>query len=166
MTNTYTSAKIREALIASQGSRARAQRILFEWAQTDDLLLRGLVQPFLKAIVTSTVEHATRPKGATAPAARTPIAQASSAQARRAPAQSLSPEALDMVLSRMGQGVPPPAPRPARAPEPPPAVAEVRARPAGLALGTTNPVPPKAAGPKHVATMKALAAAFARKHER
>ena len=46
------------------------------------------------------------------------------------------------------------------------ATAKPTARPAGpIKLGTTNPVPPTKAGVKHVQTMRALAAMYARKHE-
>lgn len=61
MSDSYTSAKIKEALVASQGSRARAQDILLGWAQADDRLLRGLVEPYLKGIVTGTIERVTKP---------------------------------------------------------------------------------------------------------
>ena len=61
MSDSYTSSKIKEALVASQGSRARAQDILLGWAQADDRLLRGLVEPYLKGIVTGTIERVTKP---------------------------------------------------------------------------------------------------------
>ena len=41
MSDSYTSSKIKEALVASQGSRARAQDILLGWAQADDRCFAG-----------------------------------------------------------------------------------------------------------------------------
>jgi hypothetical protein len=61
MSDSYTSSKIKEALVASQGSRARAQDILLGWAQADDRLLSGLVEPYLRGIVTGTIERMTKP---------------------------------------------------------------------------------------------------------
>jgi hypothetical protein len=158
MSDSYTSSKIKEALVASQGSRARAQDILLGWAQADDRLLRGLVEPYLKGIVTGTIERVTKPaaeKGvavAQAPAqARAPVAKVP--VPKPAPASELSPEALEKALSMMGQGTLPPRASPA---------APRSASP--LKLGTTNPVPPTQAGAKHQQTMRALAALYARKH--
>jgi hypothetical protein len=159
MSDAYTNAKIREALLASKGSRARAQDILMGWAQTDDDLLRGLVSPYLKGIVAGTVERVTRPSepvSAPEPARPSPPVPPTSARAPSRPGaqRQLSPEALDKALAMMGQGAPPrqAAPAPVRAP-------------GGLKLGTTNPVPPTKAGAKHQQTMRALAALYARKHK-
>lgn len=164
MSDSYTSAKIKEALVASQGSRARAQDILLGWAQADDRLLRGLVEPYLKGIVTGTIERVTKPaaeKGATAAQApapvRVPVAKVP--VPKQAPPRELSPEALEKALSLMGQGPLPPRPSPAA----PPRSASPSASP--LKLGTTNPVPPTKAGAKHQQTMRALAAFYARKHQ-
>lgn len=142
MSDSYVAAKIREAVMAAEGSRARAQRILMTWAQADDRLLRGLAAPFMKAIVTSAVERATRPARGRAPA----------------PRQELSPEALDLVLAKLasrdaGQA-------PARSASPGPAGGDT-AR--GIVLGTLNPTPPTKAGDRHVQTMKALAALYSRR---
>jgi hypothetical protein len=159
MSDTYTSSKIKEALVASQGSRARAQDILLGWAQADDRLLRGLVEPYLKGIVTGTIERVTKPAAEKnvapvqapaqirAPAAKVPVP-------KPGPPRELSPEALEKALSMMGQGALPPRPSPA-------AAAPKSASP--LKLGTTNPVPPTQAGAKHQQTMRALAALYARK---
>ena len=161
MSDSYTSAKIKEALVSSQGSRARAQDILLGWAQADDRLLRGLVEPYLKGIVTGTIERVTKPaaeKGAIAAQApapvRVPVAKVP--VPKPAPPRELSPEALEKALSLMGQGPLPPRPSPAAAPP-------RSASP--LKLGTTNPVPPTKAGAKHQQTMRALAAFYARKHQ-
>lgn len=162
MSDSYTSSKIKEALVASQGSRARAQDILLGWAQADDRLLRGLVEPYLKGIVTGTIERVTKPAAEKSAG----VAQAPSPAIVRAPTpkvpvpkpgppRELSPEALDKALSLMGQGALPPRPSPA-------APAARSASP--LKLGTTNPVPPTKAGAKHQQTMRALAALYARKH--
>jgi hypothetical protein len=159
MPDAYTTAKIREALVASEGSRARAQQILFAWVQKDDRLLRGLAEPFLKTIITGTVERATtrpaeRPSATPAPTPEPVRVKAPPPPPK--PPKQLSPEALDRALSMMGRGAPPP----------PPKAAAVPARPAGpLKLGTTNPVHPTKAGTKHVQTMKALAALYARNHK-
>jgi hypothetical protein len=160
MSDSYTSAKIREALVASQGSRARAQDILMGWAQADDRLLRGLVEPYLKGIVTGTIDRVTKPaaeKGIVAAPAPTPVRApvAKVPVPKPGPPRELSPEALEKALSMMGQGTLPPRPGPAAA----------QPRPASpLKLGTTNPVPPTKAGAKHQQTMRALAALYARKH--
>jgi hypothetical protein len=160
MSDSYTSSKIKEALVASQGSRARAQDILLGWAQADDRLLRGLVEPYLKGIVTGTIERVTKPateKGAAAVQApatvRAPVAKVP--VPKPAPPRELSPEALEKALSMMGKGTLPPRPEPAAAQ--PKAASPLR-------LGTTNPVPPTKAGAKHQQTMRALAALYARKH--
>jgi hypothetical protein len=160
MSDSYTSAKIKEALVASQGSRARAQDILLGWAQADDRLLRGLVEPYLKGIVTGTIERVTKPaaeKGAIAAQAPVPVRVPVTKVPvpKPAPPRELSPEALEKALSLMGQGPLPPRPSPAAPPR--------SASP--LKLGTTNPVPPTKAGAKHQQTMRALAAFYARKHQ-
>jgi len=162
MSDSYTSSKIKEALVASQGSRARAQDILLGWAQADDRLLRGLVEPYLKGIVTGAIERVTKPAAEKSAA----VVQAPSPAIVRAPTpkvpvpkpglpRELSPEALDKALSLMGQGALPPRPSP---------VAPASRQATPLKLGTTNPVPPTKAGAKHQQTMRALAALYARKH--
>jgi hypothetical protein len=161
MSDSYTSSKIKEALVASQGSRTRAQDILMGWAQADDRLLRGLVEPYLKGIVTGTIERVTKPaaeKNAAAVQAPAPIrAPVTKVPVPKpGPPRELSPEALEKALSLMGQGALPPRPSPA-APAPRPAMP--------MKLGTTNPVPPTKAGAKHQQTMRALAALYARKHK-
>jgi hypothetical protein len=158
MSDSYTSSKIKEALVASQGSRARAQDILLGWAQADDRLLRGLVEPYLKGIVTGTIERMTKPaaeKGVAAVQAPAPVRApvAKVPVPKPAPPRELSPEALEKALSMMGQGALPSRPSPA---------APRSASP--LKIGTTNPVPPTQAGAKHQQTMRALAALYARKH--
>jgi hypothetical protein len=142
MSDSYVAAKIREAVAAAEGSRARAQRILLTWAQTDDRLLRGLAAPFMKAIVTGAVERATRPVRNGASGGQ----------------QQLSPEALDLVLAKLAsrEGGPPPARSASAGP-----TGGDTAR--GIVLGTLNPTPATKAGDRHVQTMKALAALYKRR---
>lgn len=155
MSDPYVAARIREALVAAEGSRARARRILLGWVQEDDRLLRGLAAPFLKAIVTGAVERATRPR---------PPAPASAAA--EVPRRELSPEALDLVLSQMGRRQPgAAAPRPAPAPASGPAAAQRGEALAGLKLGTVNVPPPTKAGDAHVRTIKALAQLYKRRRD-
>lgn len=106
MTDSYVTGKVREALALSHGSRGHAQRLLLKWVQSDDRLLRGLAAPFLKAIVTSAVERATRP-----------VVQPRPDSAAAASAgKTLAPEMLDRVLAQMGRrpagsaDAPPPRP--------------------------------------------------------
>lgn len=104
MADAYVDGKVREALVAAKGSRAMAQKLLMAWAVKDERLLLGMAQPFLKAITGAAIEGVAR-RGGTAGASRP-------AQ-RSAPAGGLSREALERVLSRMGED---PSPRPASAP--------------------------------------------------
>jgi hypothetical protein len=151
MSDPYVAARIREALVAAEGSRARARRILLGWVQEDDRLLRGLAAPFLKAIVTGAVERATRPR-----------APAPASAAAEVPRRELSPEALDLVLSQMGRRQPgAAAPRPASGP----ATAQRGEALAGLKLGTVNVPPPTKAGDAHVRTIKALAQLYKRSRD-
>lgn len=165
MSDPYVSAKIREALAAAEGSRARAQRFLLAWSANDDRLMRGLAAPFLKAIVTAAVERATRDRRDTAPAGtdagRRSQARAARGQAARGQA-ALTPDALDLVLAQMGrhQDIPPDA-QDAVAGQPAGEPAGQGAR--GLVLGTLNTPPPTKAGAGHVQTMKALALLYKRR---
>ncbi|HSK38175.1 MAG TPA: hypothetical protein VK943_00260 [Arenibaculum sp.] len=159
MSDPYVSAKVREALVAAEGSRARAQRHLLAWSANDDRLLRGLAAPFLKAIVTAAVERATRDRRDTAPAGMGAGVGAGMGSGRRPRAQTaLTPEALDLVLAQMGR----------RQDGSPDAGNTAAGRPAeegmrGLVLGTLNTPPPTKAGTGHVQTMKALALLYKRR---
>jgi hypothetical protein len=159
MSESYAASKIREALAAAEGSRARAHRLLLGWAVSDDRLLKGLVAPFLKAIVTAAIDKAARHSRAGAP--------------------ELSPEALDRVLDQMAarQAGPSRAPAARRAALPPAAVppaAPPAARPVetpaqlapGISLGTLNAPPPTKAGDRHVQTIKALALMYQKRRDR
>lgn len=99
MADAYVDGKVREALIAARGSRTVAQNLLMTWAATDDRLLRGMAQPFLKAVTAAAVEGVVR--------------RSSGAGQKAAPAGGarLSRDALEQVLNRMGEE-PPPSPRP------------------------------------------------------
>lgn len=159
MSESYAATKIREALAAAEGSRARAHRLLLGWAASDDRLLKGLVAPFLKAIVTAAIDKAARRSRAGAP--------------------ELTPEALDRVLDHMAArqaaparpqaARPPSARRPAGSPAPasPTTASPVPAQVApGLSLGTLNAPPPTKAGDRHVQTIKALALMYQRRRDR
>lgn len=149
MSESYAATKIREALAAAEGSRARAHRLLLGWAVSDDRLLKGLVAPFLKAIVTAAIDKAARHSRGGGP--------------------ELSPEALDRVLDHMaarqaGPARAPAARRPAGSPAPAsPIPAQVAP---GLSLGTLNAPPPTKAGEGHVQTIKALALMYQRRRDR
>jgi len=138
----YVEGKVREALTAAKGSPALAQKLLISWAAKDPALLLGMAQPFLKAIAGAAVARAGRP----ASAGRRPGA---------APGGALSREALERVLSRMGEGDGGEGNgggAPARA-----------ARPAG---GGASPVRQAPEGVDHERSMMAIAKAFAAKKVR
>lgn len=99
MPDSYVDGKVREALVASKGSRAMAQQLLMSWAAKDSRLLLGMAEPFMKAIAGAAIEGGVR-------------RLSGGGQARRPAAGggALSKEALEQVLSRMGED---PAPRPA-----------------------------------------------------
>ncbi|WP_207478863.1 hypothetical protein [Arenibaculum pallidiluteum] len=144
MSESYAARKVREALAAADGSRARAQRLLLAAAVEDERLLKALVAPFMKAIVTAAVDKAAR--------------------AARQPKRELPPEALDRVLDQMAARQAAPAPMPRRAlSAPSPAAAQTAP---GISLGTLNTPPPTKAGDRHVQTMKALALLYKRQRDR
>lgn len=136
MSDSYVEGKVREALLAAKGSPSVAQKLLITWAVKDPDLLLGMAQPFLKAIAGAAVARAGR-------RAATPARPAG-------PGGTLSREALERVLSRMGEvddgDVTPQAARPAAA-----APAPVRQAPAGVS---------------HEKSMLTLAKAFAAKKVR
>lgn len=101
MSDAYVAGKLREALILSKGSRAAAQRLLMVWAASDDRLLRGLAQPFLKAIVGHAVSRALRHAGAAAPS---PSPAVSSRRREPMPA-ALGGKALDRVLDQLSRKI-------------------------------------------------------------
>ena len=150
MSDSYVAQKIRDALIMAEGSRARAQRILLARVQEDDRLLRGLAAPFIKAIVTSAVERATRGQRDSAPSAAPSRTSGRSAPAR-GPQRTLPPEALDTVLAQLGRQL----------------VAEAQGGPAsGGAAKPAAADPAVRRGSDHATTIRALAAVYKRKHER
>ncbi|PWC55885.1 hypothetical protein [Azospirillum sp. TSO22-1] len=133
MSDSYVNGKVREALQAAKGSPSVAQKLLINWAVQDPDLLLGMAQPFLKAIAGAAVARAGR-----------------RAAAPKAAGGALSREALERVLSRMGEAddgdvVPQPAARAAAAPAP------IRQAPSGVS---------------HEKSMLTLAKAFAAKKVR
>jgi len=134
VSDSYVDGKVREALQAAKGSPSVAQKLLINWAVKDPDLLLGMAQPFLKAIAGAAVARAGRRTAAPKPAGG-----------------ALSREALERVLSRMGEAddggvVPQPAVRAAAAP-----AAPVRSAPSGVS---------------HEKSMLTLAKAFAAKKVR
>jgi hypothetical protein len=122
MGSSYVESKVREALIQVKGSRAMAQQLLMNWAATDEALLSGMAQPFLKAIAAAAVERAVRngaPVSRSTPAAGPGAGPGGAGTGRLQggrPASPLSKDALERVLSRMGEADEDgPAPRPAPA---------------------------------------------------
>lgn len=135
MSDSYVEGKVREALLAAKGSPSVAQKLLITWAVKDPELLLGMAQPFLKAIAGAAVARAGRPAARAKPAG---------------PSGALSREALERVLSRMGEvdeGDVPPQP----------------ARPAAAAPGPVRQAPE---GVTHEKSMLTLAKAFAAKKVR
>ncbi len=135
VSDSYVDGKVREALQAAKGSPSVAQKLLISWAVNDPDLLLGMAQPFLKAIAGAAVARAGR---------RT--------AAPKAAGGALSREALERVLSRMGEAddgdvAPQPAARAAAAP-------------------TAAPARPAPSGVSHEKSMLTLAKAFAAKKVR
>lgn len=133
MSDSYVDGKVREALQAAKGSPSVAQKLLITWAVKDPELLLGMAQPFLKAIAGAAVARAGRRSSAPKPASG-----------------ALSREALERVLSRMGEAddgdLPPQPQRRAAAP-----AAPIRQAPDGVS---------------HEKSMLTLAKAFAAKKVR
>ncbi len=101
MSNSYVDGKVREAIMAAKGSRATAQKLLMAWAAEDPELLRGIAQPFLKAIAAAAIERAARPVPSGGSArARTAGPAAGGA---RPSASGLSRDALENLLNRLGR---------------------------------------------------------------
>lgn len=143
MSESYVDAKVREALIASKGSRAMAQKLLIAWAAKDERLLQGMAQPFMKAIAGAAVEGALRRHGG----------RSRPAPARTDAVGSLSRDALQAVLSRLGEeedGAA--APRPTASP--------IQSATTVIARSDARP------GIGHETAMLALAKAFAAKKVR
>ncbi|MBK1837725.1 hypothetical protein JHL17_09890 [Azospirillum sp. YIM B02556] len=154
MSNSYVDGKVREAILAAKGSRMNAQKILMGWAVEDPDLLRGIAQPFLKAIAAAAIERAGRPPSSR-PAAR-PAATGGTGGGRPS-ASGLSRDALENLLNQLGREPDEPAPQ--------------RAAPTGKAAGpgagkgaTIHNAP--AGGPNHEKAMMAIAKAFVAKKVR
>lgn len=140
MADAYVDVKVREALVAAKGSRAMAQKLLMTWAAKDERLLLGMAQPFLKAITGAAIEGVARRVGGGGPARTAP---------RAATSGGLSREALERVLSRMGED---PSPRPAA--------------PMQVATTIVNRGDGAPKGVSHESAMKAIAKAFVAKKVR
>lgn len=136
MSDSYVDGKVREALLAAKGSPSVAQKLLITWAAQDPDLLLGMAQPFLKAIAGAAVARAGR--------------RAASPARPAAGNGALSKEALERVLSRMGEADDAPQPGRAAASRPAPA-SPVRQAPEGVT---------------HEKSMMAIAKAFAAKKVR
>ncbi|CAO3401106.1 hypothetical protein VH569_00680 [Azospirillum sp. 11R-A] len=155
MSNSYVDGKVREAILAAKGSRMNAQKLLMAWAVEDPDLLRGIAQPFLKAIAAAAIERAGRP-ASSRPAARP--AAAGGAGGGRPSASGLSRDALENLLNQLGR-------------EPDEQQAPQRTIPAGKSAGlgaakggTIHDAP--AGGPNHEKAMMAIAKAFVAKKVR
>ncbi|WP_395459341.1 hypothetical protein ACHMW5_25490 [Azospirillum melinis] len=155
MSNSYVDGKVREAILAAKGSRMNAQKLLMAWAVEDPDLLRGIAQPFLKAIAAAAIERAGRP-ASSRPAARP--AAAGGAGGGRPSASGLSRDALENLLNQLGR-------------EPDEQQAPQRNAPAGKSAGpgtakggTIHDAP--AGGPNHEKAMMAIAKAFVAKKVR
>lgn len=154
MSNSYVDGKVREAILAAKGSRMNAQKILMAWAVEDPDLLRGIAQPFLKAIAAAAIERAGRPANSR-PAARP---SASGAGGGRPSASGLSRDALENLLNQLGR-------------EPDEQPAPQRTAPAGKSAGPGAAKGAKihdaqAGGPNHEKAMMAIAKAFVAKKVR
>lgn len=139
MSDSYVDGKVREALTAAKGSRTVAQQMLMAWAAQDERLLLGMAQPFLKAIAAAAIERVGR--GGAATPARAPQPGRPSGQGGAS--RTMSREALERVLSRMGEE--PAAP----------------ARPSAAA--PARPAVQSGQGVDHEKSMMAIAKAFAAK---
>lgn len=100
MSNSYVDGKVREAIMAAKGSRANAQKLLMAWAVEDPDLLRGIAQPFLKAIAAAAIERAARPPSN---ASSRPRPGGAAAGGARPSASGLSRDALENLLDRLGR---------------------------------------------------------------
>lgn len=149
MSNSYVDGKVREAILAAKGSRMNAQKILMAWAVEDPDLLRGIAQPFLKAIAAAAIERAGRP-----PSRSPAVRPAAGGGAGRPSASGLSRDALENLLNQLGRDSGDQAPQ--------------RATPAGKASAskgaTVHEAP--AGGPTHEKAMMAIAKAFVAKKVR
>ncbi|HYD99183.1 MAG TPA: hypothetical protein VEH84_07360 [Alphaproteobacteria bacterium] len=131
--DSYVAAKLREALAACGNNATVAQRIVIEWAQADDRLLRGLAGPFLKSIVAHAVLRA---GGKPGPAPRE--------KPRAKPVSALPATVVNDLLNQMGRNFGQEAPKTVGG---------------GLVV---NPKDAKA-GPGQEKALRTLAAAFAKK---
>ncbi len=132
--DSYTRQKIEAAISQAGGNPTQTHRLLMDWIQNDDRLLRGLSGPFINGIVAHAIQKVgggrVRPQAPTAP---------------KTPRKMLPPGELSKVLAQMGQGGPEePAPQ---------SVAEVL---------SGKPAKPADTGSGHKRSLKDIAAAFKR----
>jgi|GEM_PF-742746 len=154
MADSYLDDRLREAFKLGKGSPGLAQRLLIEWAVKDQRLLLGMVRPFMRAIVTAAVEGAIK-RG---------VVVVATPPRRPAVAPRLSGDLLDSVIAQMGRSGEAPPARPL-APAAGPGVADrVDRAEGGIRPGILNPPEQPAAGVGHVDAIRAIAAAFKRKH--
>lgn len=151
MSNSYVDGKVREAIMAAKGSRANAQKLLMAWAVEDPDLLRGIAQPFLKAIAAAAIERAARPPSNAASRARSGAA----AGGARPSASGLSRDALENLLDRLGRDDEGADGAPAAASRSP-----VAGKPGGQTGGSAG------SGVAHEKAMMAIAKAFVAKKVR
>lgn len=152
MSNSYVDGKVREAILAAKGSRMNAQKILMAWAVEDPDLLRGIAQPFLKAIAAAAIERAGRP-ASSRPATRPAAAGAGGG---RPSASGLSRDALENLLNQLGR-------ESDEQPAPQRAAPSGKSAPAGKGATIHNT---PAGGPNHEKAMMAIAKAFVAKKVR
>ncbi|CBS87436.1 hypothetical protein [Azospirillum lipoferum] len=152
MSNSYVDGKVREAILAAKGSRMNAQKLLMAWAVEDPDLLRGIAQPFLKAIAAAAIERAGRPPSRNAPARP---AAGGGAGGGRPSASGLSRDALENLLNQLGRDSGDPVPQRGAA----------AGKAAAAAKGAVVHDAP-AGGPTHEKAMMAIAKAFVAKKVR
>jgi hypothetical protein len=91
--DSYTRQKIQAAISQAGGNPTQTHRLLMDWLQNDDRLLRGLSGPFINGIVAHAIQKASggrvRPQASAAP---------------KTPRKMLPPGELSKVLARMGRG--------------------------------------------------------------
>ncbi|SMH52252.1 hypothetical protein [Azospirillum agricola] len=160
MSNSYVDGKVREAIMAARGSRTNAQKLLMAWAAEDPDLLRGIAQPFLKAIAAAAIERAARPAASGGGASR--ARGGAAAGGARPSASGLSRDALESLLDRLGREDDGGAPQA-------PAARQAGAQPGGAARASGGQGSGQGSGQggvTHEKAMMAIAKAFVAKKVR
>lgn len=156
MSSSYVDGKVREAIMAAKGSRTNAQKLLMAWAADDPELLRGIAQPFLKAIAAAAIERAARPASH---GASRPRAGGATGDGSRVSASGLSRDALENLLDRLGRDDAAGGAPAERSPSTP-----TGSQPGGG--GRSGAAPPAGGGVGHEKAMMAIAKAFVAKKVR